>query len=355
MGDGTTQPPAMDQPPVRYPQPLQPGDVIGVTAPSSGVATELRPRLEFCVDHLRRLGYDVEVGACLDGSGVTSAPAAERAAELTAMLTDARVRAIVPPWGGELAIDLLPLLDFDAIAATEPTWLVGYSDISTLMLPLTLRTGIATVHAANLMDTPMRLPSTLRSWLDVVAATPGATFTQAATGWHQDTWPDIRATPDVREMALTVPGHWKQLGDSQPAVAASGRLVGGCLETMSTLPGTPYGDVPGFARRRAPEGLLVYLEVAESNAVTAARMLHHLRLAGWFDAANAVLLGRTRGPDSPGFTQLDALRDALGGLPVPVLFDLDLGHVPPQLALVNGALATVELDGTTGRLTQHMV
>jgi muramoyltetrapeptide carboxypeptidase LdcA involved in peptidoglycan recycling len=130
--------------------------------------------------------------------------------------------------------------------------------------------------------------------------------------------------------------------------------VGGCLETLSLLPGTPFGDVAAFARRHAPEGLIVFLEVAESNAVVAARMLHHLRLAGWFDQAAAVLIGRTEGPATNGYTQLDALTDTLGDLPVPVLYDVDVGHVPPQLALVNGALATVELDDGTGTLVQRL-
>ena len=121
------------------------------------------------------------------------------------------------------------------------------------------------------------------------------------------------------------------------------------------LPGTPYGDLAGFADRHAPEGLLVYVEVAEVDAFTAGRMLHHLRLAGWFDRANAVLVGRTSAPGSPGFTQLDAVRDALGPLDVPVLYDLDIGHVPPQLALVNGALADVTLADGVGTLVQHLV
>jgi hypothetical protein len=35
------------------------------------------------------------------------------------------------------------------------------------------------------------------------------------------------------------------------------------------LPGTPFGDVSGFTDRYAPEGLIVYLEVAESGALAA--------------------------------------------------------------------------------------
>jgi hypothetical protein len=35
--------------PIRYPAPLRPGDRVGVTGPSSGVPTELLPRLEVCL------------------------------------------------------------------------------------------------------------------------------------------------------------------------------------------------------------------------------------------------------------------------------------------------------------------
>ena len=341
---------------IRYPAPLRPGDRIGVTAPSAGVPRDLRGRLDFCVAHLRDLGYVVVVGDCMDGSGVTSAPADQRAAELNAMLTDPAIRAVVPPWGGELAIDLLPLLDLEAIAAAEPTWLVGYSDLTTVMLPLTLTTALATLHGSNFMDTPYTQPGPLLHWLDAATAAPGTELRQAAApAYRAGPHVDYAEHPDVRELSLDTPGRWKLLG-GQRNVSATGRIVGGCLETISMLPGTPYGDVDGFVARHAPEGLLVYVEVAESDALTAARMLHHLRLAGWFDAANAVLAGRPAGPDSDGFTHRDALVHALSDLPVPVLYDLDLGHVPPQLAIVNGALATVELlTDSTATLVQHMV
>src|SRR6478735_9826952 len=109
----------------------------------------------------------------MDGSTMVSAPAAERAHELMWMLTDPTIRAVVPPWGGELAIDLLPLLDWDAIASAEPPWFVGCSDISTLLTPITLRTGVATLHGNNLMDTPYVVPAPLKSWLDIAVLRSG--------------------------------------------------------------------------------------------------------------------------------------------------------------------------------------
>src|SRR5512146_2499847 len=107
---------------IQFPAPLQPGDRIGVTSPSSGVAGVAGERINFCVAVLREAGFDVVVGASMDGAGITAGPAAERAAELTSMLCDPTIRCVIPPCGGETAIDLVDLLDWDALAAAEPTW-----------------------------------------------------------------------------------------------------------------------------------------------------------------------------------------------------------------------------------------
>ena len=340
---------------IRYPVPLQRGDRIGVTSPSSGVPSDLHPRLDFCLEQLRRRGYEVVVGQCMDGTGPTSASGRERAEELTAMLTDPDIRAVVPPWGGELAVETLPHLDMAAIAASDLTWLVGYSDVSTLLLALTTMTGTATVHAPNLMDFPYRVPQPLASWLDVVALPAGESVIQGATTHHRssgfDRWQD---EPTLDEYTLDVPGTWSLLDPAAGHVRVSGRLIGGCIETVGMLAGTAYGDLDAFARDHAPEGLIVYVEAAENGAFTIARDLWRMRLAGWFDRANAVLVGRTAAPDAPGFTQRDAVRSALADLDVPVVVDVDFGHVPPQLVLVNGAMTDLTITGATKTITQHL-
>ncbi len=336
---------------IRYPRPLVAGDVIGVASPSAGVATPHARRLDVAVRHLTDRGFEVRLGPLVRGVGVTSGPVDARAAELTGLMTDPAVRAVVPPWGGEIALDLLDRLDWDTLAA-DPTWLVGYSDISTLLLPLTLRTGVATLHGQNLMETPFRVPAPMLPWLDVVQAEPGATLVQgAATRYRSAGFTDVAVDPEATEEPLDAAGGWTRL-DGDDAVHVTGRLVGGCLETVSHLAGTPYGDVAAFAAAHAPEGTIVYLEAAAADAADVARRLLGLRYAGFFVGANAVLLGRTRGADVPGLTQHDAARHALADLGVPVLADVDCGHVPPHLALVNGALATLEHGDGRSVLTQ---
>ncbi len=124
---------------------------------------------------------------------------------------------------------------------------------------------------------------------------------------------------------------------------------------LGPLAGTRYGDVRSFAAEIAPaDGLIVYLEAAEEEALSIVRELWSMRLAGWFEHAHAVLVGRTHAPDSDGFTQRDAVASALGDLGIPIVLDVDCGHVVPALALVNGALARVRLDAGGGRIEQTL-
>ena len=340
---------------IRYPAPLEPGARIGVTSPSAGVQESMRPRLDFAIDSLRRKGYDVVIGDCMDGSGVVSASAQERADELMTMLTDPTIAAVLPPWGGELALDVLPLLDFDRISRAAPTWLIGFSDISTLLLPITVRTGMATLHGNNLMDSPYEVPSPLLSWRDVASQKIGQSVVQGqAASVRLNGFDDYVTNPTVDKYTFDTPSSWKLLDPSLENLAVEGRLIGGCLETLAMLPGTPYGDVKTFAESAAPDGLLVYLEAAESNALVVARYLLHLRYAGWFDNANAIMIGRTRGEDAGSFTQIDALRLAFDGLDVPVVYDVDCGHVPPHLSIVNGSNGRLVVNGAAATLEQKL-
>lgn len=332
----------------RFPRPLAPGDRIGVTAPSSGVSEDRRARLEAGIAALHERGFEVVVGECMSGAGVVSAPKEQRAAELVAMLCDPEIAAVVPPWGGEVAIDLLDQLDWDALAAAEPTWFVGWSDCSTVLVPLTLRLGWATMHGWNLMDTRYDAPEGLLHWVDLASST--GEVTQRSPGRYAEGWGD--GDPDARTMPLDREGSWSVLGGGD--VDVSGRVIGGCLEVLSPMAGTPYADIPAYVHQQGDDGVIVYLEACEHGAYDVARELHGLRLAGWFDGVRAVLIGRTPAPDMEFMSQREAVEDALGMLGVPVVLDLEIGHRMPFLTLVNGAPTRVVVAGDRHEVTQTL-
>lgn len=330
---------------IRFPAPLRPGDRIGVTRASMGIQPRERPQLDRAVAAVQARGYEVVLGSCLVSESHVSAPAAAREAELTAMLTDPAIRAVVPPRGGETGIDLLPLLDWAAIAAAEPTWLIGFSDISTLLLPITLRCGVATLHTNNLLNTPYAARGQL-TWLDVVGLPAGASFTQSSPG-QSSPGPSAAAGGGG-------PAPWARLDGTGP-VDVTGTLIGGCLETITHLAGTPYGDLASFGRQHASGGTIVYLETAGDDAYGVCRSLHGMRLAGFFAGATAVLIGSTFAPDSRTLTQREAVLDALDGLGVPIVAEVGCGHVPPYLPIVNGAAGHLRLGAGRATLTQTLM
>jgi muramoyltetrapeptide carboxypeptidase len=148
-------------------------------------------------------------------------------------------------------------------------------------------------------------------------------------------------------------GAWVRI-DDDGAIDVTGRLLGGCIEALRHLVGTPYGDVARFQHKHAPEGLIVYVEAASDDAFAVCRSLHWMRLAGFFADANAILVARTIAAQSKTLTQKEAVLDALGGLGVPIIADVGCGHVPPYLPIVNGALGHVKFGADYASLTQSL-
>lgn len=144
---------------------------------------------------------------------------------------------IFPTWGGELLIEILDFVDFDAL---QPKWIVGYSDISTLLLAVTLKTGIATAHGTNLIDLRGEyLDETTAMWESVLKTREGESILQQSSEKYQKVWPHEHSSSSV--FHLTEPTNWQSV--SGDAVRMKGRLLGGCIDTIRHLIGTPYGDV----------------------------------------------------------------------------------------------------------------
>jgi muramoyltetrapeptide carboxypeptidase LdcA involved in peptidoglycan recycling len=202
---------------------------------------------------------------------------------------------------------------------------------------------------------PSQTEPLVQGVFELLAHDGRTTFVQQASARYQVNWIPFE-TDAAAPWSQTEPTRWRRLdGRDEEPLVLRGRLIGGCLDTVSRLAGTPFGDVPAFVREHRADGVLLYLENCEQNPCEMLRTLVSLRLQGWFDGLAGVLLGRTAAPevtDASRLSHTDAVRDALGDLPCPVLIDLDIGHRQPQLTLVNGALGELHYEAGTGRLAQ---
>ncbi|MBB1200882.1 LD-carboxypeptidase [Enterobacteriaceae bacterium 89] len=343
---------------IRFPPRLAAGDVIAITAPSSGVPPHLHPRLNLAIHNLRQRGYQVREGQCLRSQFKNkSADKFERAAELMAFLTDPEIKAVMPPWGGDLGMELLDLLDFDLLRETKPKWFVGFSDLTTFQFPLATLAGWATAHGPNLMDLgAYELDETTKAVWRILESESGSAVEQQASNAYQ-TEENQWGKSVGAGFSLTAKTQWKSLNPDLTETRFEGRLIGGCLDILTRIAGTHFGALPEFVRQNAGDGIILYFENVEMGPCELTRGLLSLRLQGWFSSLQGILIGRSAGPDSTDVSQMnyvEALNTALGDLRIAVIYDVDIGHIPPQMTLVNGALAKVEFSGHGGSITQRV-
>lgn len=184
---------------IRYPS-LSAGATIGVTAPSSGVPKELHPLLEQAISRMKEKGYQMKIMASSwQQNRVRSTGAKTRAAELNALLSSKEIDLILPPWGGELAIEVLAFLDWKSI---EPKWILGYSDISLLLLAITLKTGIATAHGTNLIDLRgAQSDPTTAKWETILQTPTGCSCIQVSSEKFQKEWNHESPSPWIYEFS----------------------------------------------------------------------------------------------------------------------------------------------------------
>lgn len=306
----------------------------------------------------RQLGYEVIEGECLrSNTKHVSAPKEQRAAELMQWLLDDTLDAIAPPWGGELAIELLPLLDYDAIQRAKPKWLFGFSDVSTMTATITSKCGWATAHCANFMQLiATETDGLTRGTLKALQLDQGASFVQQSSEGYQEESVDFAYSVDAT-LQKTGATRWRSLSGSSDPIRFEGRLLGGCLDTIAHLSGTDYFYPEALSLACQGEPVIVYFENAELSPTALVRTLYGMRFRGVFDRVSGVLIGRSSAVavDSAGFSYQEALASAFAGAHFPVVFDADIGHQPPNMTLINGCYATVVVEGGKGRVEQCFV
>ncbi len=330
---------------MRYPEFLKDNGTIGFVAPSFGCATE--PYMSAFNNALRKwkeMGYNTHLGPnCYadKGIGISNAPKL-CAEELNEWYCSSENDAIISCGGGELMCEVVPHMDFERMKNAKPKWYMGFSDNTNF-----------TFLSATLMDTaaiygPCASAFGMEPWhssiTDAWDIFCGKTDTIKGYDLWEKEWLKSEEQP-LLPYNVTEPVMIKRFPDED--VVLEGRLIGGCMDILQMYPGTPYDKVKEFNEKYKEDGIIWFLESCDLNIMSIRRALWQYKEAGWFEHLKGFLIGRPlcMGQEMFGIDQYRAVTDMLSEYKVPIIMDLDIGHLSPMMPIICGSTARVTVKG----------
>ncbi len=318
-----------------YPKFLKKDDTIGVIALSSGVGHKLES-FDKSLARLKKEGYKIVEDKNTRLNNLRGGSANDRAEGLKELFQNKDVDMIMCASGGDFLYEVLPYVDLEAIK-DNPKWFMGASDPTSLAFMITTKLDIATFYGYNAGSYDIDL----RSIDESLAYIKGDLLKQASFDLFENTEGFLKD-----ELLLTDKVYWDTY-DKQ--IEIQGRCIGGCLDVLKDVIGTPFEDVKGFTEKYKDDGIIWYFDVFSMTAEGVYLTLLQMQAAGWFQYAKGFIFGRVVFPNS--FMDLkyrDAYQMALKDFPV--IADADIGHTTPRMTMINGALVKAVSENGTGSI-----
>lgn len=331
-----------------YPEFIKKGDTIGVTAPSAGSENDIDiKKLNMAEEKLKDLGFTIEeTENCRKDTGTgRSSSKEERAKQLNKLFIEEKTKAIIGLAGGEFLIEMLPYVDFKNIL-NNPKWLQGYSDITGLLFPITTMLDLATIYSNNFKTFAMK--DWHRSIKENLKILQGNLIKQ----YSYDLYEDIRAERinGDEPYNLTEKVRWEGINEEEN-IKMQGRMIGGCLDVILCLIGTKYDNTKNFIEKYKKDGIIWFLDNCELSSESLVRAMFQLKEAGYFKYTKGIVFGRSGIEKSCyNISFKNAIKSSLEELNVPIIINADIGHKPPQMTIINGAIARIELNAGKGSI-----
>ena len=332
---------------MRYPKNLSEHGTIGFVAPSFGCATEpYHTAFLSAQKKFKNMGHTLDLGPnCYAdcGIGISNTPEA-CGRELTEYYCSDKNEVLISCGGGELMCETLDAVDFEQIRAAVPKWYMGYSDNTNMTYLLATLCDTASVYG------PCAAAFGMEPWhqslSDAYALLRGQKHTVNGYDlWEKESLKDVEhplAPYHVTEQRIL-----HVFPEPTEALTVQGRLIGGCMDCLVNLLGTTYDKTTGFVEKYKNDGMIWFLESCDLNVMAIRRAVWQMKHAGWFSHVKAFLIGRPAvyGQELMGLDQYHAVWDLLKDYGVPVIMDVDIGHLAPMMPLVCGSYATVQVNG----------
>ncbi len=315
--------------PVIKPNRLKAGDTIAVVGPAA--PSYDREQVQITVESLEALGLKVQLGKHIfDRYGYLAGKDADRAADLNEAFANPNVQAIIAMHGGWGCARILPLLNYSVIQK-NPKPLLGYSDITALLLGIHAETGLVTFHGP----------------------VGSATWNEFSTNYLRRLLFNgeslLMENPKDKEKLLA------QVKDRTTTLVkgkAKGKLIGGNLTVLCHIIGSSY--LPDFKDK------ILFIEDIHEDIYSVDRMLTHLKLAGILDQIAGFVFGKCTDCEagSGGYGSLtlwDLFDDHIVPLKKPAYTGAMIGHIKDKFTVPLGIEAEIDADLGTIQLLESAV
>jgi muramoyltetrapeptide carboxypeptidase LdcA involved in peptidoglycan recycling len=318
------------------PKALKYGDTIGIYSPSSPVTYTSPKRFERAKLYLEQKGFHMLEGS-LTGQYdyYRSGSIKERADELNDLIRNPNVSCIMSTIGGLNSNSLLPYIDYETFQK-NPKLMIGYSDTTALLLGIYAKTGIPTFYGPALVPSfgefePF-VDCTYKYFADTLLTDQHLPYNiNQPLFWSDEfiNWEEKTKEKDLR------PNNWISVIGGK----ATGRIIGGNLNTIQGIWGSPYMPL-------IQDGDILFIEDSSKDAATIERSFSSLKINGVFDKVSGIILGKHEQFDdcSTNRKPYEILLEVLQNQKLPFLADFDCCHTHPMITLPIGI--QVEMDAT---------
>ena len=293
---------------------LKPGDSIAVVSPAYWTDMET---IELGMSAIEAMGFTPVLAPNVGSQYLEkyAGTTAQRVADLEWAYAKSGIKAIMTTRGGYGCIQMLQELD-KSVVQDNPKWLIGYSDITTL-LSYSVTSGVMAIHGTML--------SSLKK-----------------TGGTSDDDQMLRElllgnVPDYEWAATT---HRNRTGE------AHGVVVGGNMSTFTPLIGSPYDFT-------SQGDLILFVEEIGENARNIDRMMYSLKIHGTLSRVKGIIVGDFAGcGDEFKIGSIEEMLDkyTLSGFNIPIAYGFKAGHAGINMPLVMGAEAILVAEDNKASL-----
>lgn len=350
---------------MKIPKSIKFGDTIGICAPSAGINKEDKQiKLDAAIKHLKSFGFNVIETASVrcDEKG-RSASKEIRAKEFIELYSNPNVSAIIFAAGGDFLLEMNDCIDFTELEKMPAKWVAGYSDITGISFLLTTILDVPTLYTQTIKDFAMNpLHKALEDSLKILKGEYliQESFDKCEKVVDMNSFIEEINSDEVKEINpeegynLEDDVIWKNLNE-EDYIGIKGRAIGGCLDIIKNIFATKFDKINNFIDKYKDDGIVWFFDLFETNTPEIVRTMWQMKNAGYFRNCKGILVGRALFlREEYDIDIKEAFKEGLEGLNIPVIYDMDIGHVSPQMPIINGGKIEVKSSNGKGTLFSYL-